>query len=129
MKLRIRGNSIRLRLTRPEVDQLVARGVVEEETRFPDGGVLRYRLVADAAAAEPGTVFREGVLTVKLPTAAIERWARETVVGLEHSTPLSSGGELTLLVEKDFECRTPKLGENDEGTYPNPDKHGNCEGT
>jgi hypothetical protein len=128
MKLRIRGNSIRLRLTQPEVGTLASGGAVEERTRFPDGAVLRYRLVSDGAAGEPGATFQDGVLTVRLPTAAVGRWARETVVGLEHTTPLNGGGELRLLVEKDFECLNPTRGESDEGAYPNPAKHPKCDG-
>ena len=44
MKLRIRGNTLRLRLSRSEVD-LVGQGKeVEESTSFPGGGKLQYVL-------------------------------------------------------------------------------------
>jgi hypothetical protein len=127
MKLRIRGNSIRLRLTQPEVAALASGGEVRESTRFPDGGVFEYRLVADGAASEPGATFADGVLTVKLPTAAAGRWARETIVSLEYAAKLRDGSELRLLVEKDFECLTPR-GESDEGAFPNPAKQPGCDG-
>jgi hypothetical protein len=127
MKLRIKGNTIRLRLTRPEVESLAASGAVEEQTHFGDGAVLRYRLVSDAAVAEPGAAFRDGQVTVRLPSAAVERWARETIVGLEHSTPLPGGGEMRVLVEKDFECLNPWHAEDEQGAYPNPDRGGACD--
>ena len=34
MKIRIKGNSIRLRLTKTEVDNFAANGFVEEKTEF-----------------------------------------------------------------------------------------------
>ena len=126
MKLRIRGNSVRLRLTRPEVEQLLTTGAVEERTCFADGGALGYRVMADAAVSEPGVAFRDGVVTVRLPPAAVERWGRATVVGLEHATPLRNGGELRLLVEKDFACLNPARGESEEGAFPNPRKGEAC---
>jgi hypothetical protein len=43
MKLRIRGDSLRLRLKRDEVDQIAAGTSIVEETHFPDS-VLTYRL-------------------------------------------------------------------------------------
>jgi Na+-transporting NADH:ubiquinone oxidoreductase subunit NqrA len=43
MKLRIRGDSIRLRLKVSEVDRIAAGESIVEETHFPDS-VLTYRL-------------------------------------------------------------------------------------
>ena len=119
MKLRMKGNSIRLRLTQPEVALLASGTAVEERTGFPGGGTLVWRLVSDHQATEPGAGFKDGVMIVWLPAAAVGRWARETVVGLEFASPLKSGGELSVLVEKDFACL--RGGRDDEAeAYPNP---------
>lgn len=120
MKLRMKGNSIRLRLTQPEVAALASGAAVEESTRFPDGAEFRYRLVSSAEASEPGATFAHGMMTVMLPTAAVGRWARETVVGLEFASALKNGGELRLLVEKDFECLNPRREDREEGAFPHP---------
>ena len=122
MKLRIKGNTIRLRLTRPEVEGLGASGVLEERTRFGDGAELVYRLVVDASATTPGATFVGGVVAVTLPAAVAQRWARENVVGLEHAVALRDGGELRILVEKDFACldRSMAAGDDLPGAYPNP---------
>ena len=58
-------------------------------------------------------------MIVWLPATAVGRWARETVVGLEFSSPLKDGGELRVLVEKDFACLRGGR-DNEAGTYPNP---------
>jgi hypothetical protein len=44
MKLRLQGNSVRLRLTRSEVERLREIGRVEESVDFGAGEVLAYRL-------------------------------------------------------------------------------------
>ena len=44
MKLRIRGNTLRLRLSRSEVDSVGQGKEVEESTSFPGGGKLQYVL-------------------------------------------------------------------------------------
>src|SRR5690349_11573414 len=44
MKLRIKGSSLRLRLTQGEVRQLEAQGEVAEQVEFGAGAKLTYRL-------------------------------------------------------------------------------------
>ena len=127
MKLRIKGNTIRLRLTEPEVGVLASEGAVEERTVFPNGSTLVYRLVSDSAARESGAGFKDGVIIVWLPTAAVGRWARGTVVGLEFVSPLKDGGELRVLVEKDFACLHSGSGGREVGAYPNPRMGGVCD--
>ena len=45
MKLRIRGDTVRLRLKRSEVERIAAGDSIAEQTHFP-GTVLTYRLEA-----------------------------------------------------------------------------------
>ena len=64
MKLRLQSNSVRLRLTRSEVERLRDTGLVEESVDFGGGEVLAYRLLSQL---EPGPVqarFRQGTVTV-----------------------------------------------------------------
>jgi len=65
MKLRILGDSMRLRLKRSEVDQLAAGTSIVEETHFPDA-VLTYRLdVTDNSGFSAS--FADSTLSVSLP--------------------------------------------------------------
>ena len=50
MKLRIRGNTLRLRLSRNEVDSVARGKEVGESTSFPGGGKLQYVLKQTASA-------------------------------------------------------------------------------
>ena len=83
MKLRLQGNSVRLRLTRSEVERLRDTGLVEESVDFGGGEVLAYRLLSQL---EPGPVqarFRQGTVTVSVATEVAQAWAAS--VGCQNS--------------------------------------------
>jgi hypothetical protein len=121
MKLRIRGDSIRLRLKRGEVDQLAAGINIEEETHFPSA-ILTYRVDISENSGITAT-FDNGCLAVNLPKSKVLDWANSDVVSLYSEQELSGSGALSLLIEKDFKCLEPghhRDCEDDEDTFPHP---------
>ena len=118
MKLRVRGNSIRLRLSQADLESLLATGAVEERVTFPAGRSLRYRLESGAGSATAD--LGDGGIVVRFPVEAIRRWAQPDEVSLEAEQPLGEGECLKLLVEKDFRCLSPREGEDDADLFPNP---------
>ena len=120
MKMRIRGDTLRLRLTRGEVDALGSGAAVEECTPFPDGSTLRYRLVAGTAFAASQSATAGGhVVIVEVPRERAAAWAASDEVGVTGAEPFSVG-PLNVLIEKDFTCITPRAGEEELDTFPNP---------
>lgn len=121
MKLRIRGDSLRLRLKRGEVDQIAAGSSIVEETHFPDS-VLTYRLDV-SENHEISASFDRGSLVISLPKSKVSDWADSDEVSLSAEQKLTGAGSLTLLIEKDFSCLEPghhRDGEDDEDTFPHP---------
>jgi hypothetical protein len=116
MKLRIRGDSIRLRLTRSEVQDLVLRGTVAETTHLPVGPAFGYQLRADALAPAATATFEAGVLGIAVPRSAAEAWAASEEVAIRADVPVA-GGALSILVEKDFPCLTVREGEDDSDAF------------
>jgi hypothetical protein len=121
MKLRIRGNSIRLRLKRGEVESLAAGNKLVEETEFP-GAAFSYSLELsdneDMVAS-----FDDGRIEVSMPREIIPEWADTDLVTLYSEQDLSGNGKLEILVEKDFSCLEPghhRNCEDDQDTYPHP---------
>lgn len=106
MKLRIKGDSVRLRLGRSEVDRLADGEVVAESTTFDPAGRqrLEYRLVADPAVGAVSAAFAEGVLEVRIPEARARSWGRSDEVGIAASQAGEGGRALRILIEKDLEC-------------------------
>ncbi|MDZ7645519.1 MAG: hypothetical protein U5K76_15655 [Woeseiaceae bacterium] len=121
MKLRIRGNSLRLRLTRGEVTTMRADGEVGERIEFPDGAALGYRLQARGDADAIRAELRESAITVVVPTADIRRWADTDAVSLQADVGLTGGESLRVLIEKDFACLADRPDEDDSDAFPHPE--------
>jgi len=122
MKLRIRGNTVRLRLKRSEVEQVASGQGVVEQTCFPDS-VLTYRL----DTSDDGTFsvsFNDGDLSIRLPESDVVRWARSDQVSIVAEQALQKSDALSVLIEKDFSCLAPghhRSSEDDADTFPHPD--------
>jgi hypothetical protein len=118
MKIRIKGNSLRYRLTRPEVERFSATGLVEERVNFGDLA-LTYVLCkteADALFAS----FKDNRITLYLPSGLVDEWVNTDKVGFDQQMPLNgTEGNLYLLVEKDYTC-LDKVEEDQSDNYPNP---------
>lgn len=121
MKLRIRGDSIRIRLKVSEVQRIAAGKSIVETTHFP-GSVLTYSLEAGGNGSMEAR-FRDDHLAVRLPMADVEKWAGTDDVSLYSEQDLGENGTLSLLVEKDFKCLEPghhRDCADDEDTYAHP---------
>ena len=120
MKLRIRDNSVRLRLMRGEVDALQKQGLVSARTGFPGAREFRYEVESSPASVTPAAFFSDNVLTVRLPESIVLAWATTEQVSIEGEQSLDDGDKLRILVEKDFACLAPREGEDESDMYPHP---------
>lgn len=115
MKLRIRGNSIRLRLNQTETENLKIHGVCEDKTEFPNGTVFSYSLVVDDKIEMPKAEFENSSIVVRIPYQSAQQWlGSDEEVGV-----YGNDGALKITVEKDFKCLVPR-GEEDENAFPHP---------
>lgn len=115
MKLRIQGNSLRLRLTRSEVARLQEHGVVEETAQFKVDGSLTYRVQRRAGADAVHADLYNGIITVHIPAGTVESWTTSDEVGL-----YAQDGPLKIAIEKDFRCLTRPREEDGPDAYPHP---------
>ena len=116
MKLRILGNSVRLRLSQTEVSDVLQDMHVSDSVDFGDSSLI-YSLqgsdVPDIRAS-----FSGNFVTVDVPAAMLQEWGTTEQVSLSHHQELPGGGNLHILIEKDFACLSPRKGEED--MFPNP---------
>jgi hypothetical protein len=118
MKLRIKGDSLRLRVGPSEVQRLIASGRVVETIHFAPGVHLSYALQHSAAAGCIAVSYAPDEVTVILPTSVAQAWANGDDVGIYSAVPNGSGS-LSLAIEKDFACVDSTHAGNRD-TYPNP---------
>jgi len=119
MKLRIKGNSLRIRLSKTEVSKLADTGYLEEQTLFPNNHFI-YALQRTEAAALSVT-FESNKITMFVPDSFIKNWSVNNVVGLDSKMPLPGDESLYLLLEKDFVCLDHTT-EDQSDNYENPNK-------
>jgi len=122
MKLRIKGNSLRLRLTRSEVQRLVEHGSVEETTAFADAVRFSYAVRLDASVHAVSAEYAAGRITVTVPEQEARQWAASELVGV-YGEVATADGVLTCAVEKDFSC-IDRDDPADADAFPNPKRDG-----
>jgi hypothetical protein len=97
MKLRIKGDALRLRLSRTEVARLVEVGSVTETIHFAPGSSLEYSV---AVGSELSVAYAENHIAVTLSAVEVRAWAQSDQKWIYGE----AGGALTVTVEKDFAC-------------------------
>lgn len=118
MKIRIKGNFVRYRLTKTEVETFCKTGFYHEKTDF-GGAVFMYALRAKKGIDALEASFDNNTITVYFPDGERSTWAISDRVGYHHDMPLPGGKQLSLLVEKDFVC-LDETAEDQSDNYPNP---------
>jgi hypothetical protein len=120
MKLRIRDNSIRLRLTQTEVDTMANHGLVKARVAVPGGSGLDYVLESSPRTEKVTATYSDGALTVLVPEHEVQQWVSTDQVSIAADEQLDDGDVLKILVEKDYACLAPREGEDESDMFPHP---------
>ena len=99
MKLRIRGNSIRLEVSKTELAKLAATGKAEDTVRFSSEQSLRYGIEVCPTGAVTATWGTDSII-VMLPKARLDLWLRRDEISVEGSQPIGGGKVLQIVLEK-----------------------------
>ena len=119
MKLRIKGNSIRVRLTKSEVEKICSGNTLEECTVFGEN-IFKYELKQSNIVNELSAGFKSDTITIFLPSSFIHDWNSNDTVGFNTTTK----DGLYILVEKDFKC-LDETTEDQSDNFENP--HTTCQ--
>jgi hypothetical protein len=112
MKIRIKGNSLRYRLTKSDIEHFSKEGYIEE-TIYLGTQKLIYalqRYPEDELTAD----FNDQKIVLYVPDYIANEWTTTDRVGFENNN-----GALYLLIEKDFKC-LDNVAEDQSDNYPNP---------
>ena len=121
MKLRIKGNSLRLRVSRSELDRFLRGERVEETIHFAPhaDAKLTYALEQKSSVSTPTVRYTAGEIAILIPAELANTWGSTDMVGIVESVSLGTLGSLDLVVEKDFACLDRSEEENHD-TFANP---------
>jgi len=122
MKIRIKGNSVRIRLSKTEVERLSSGAALEESTNFGDSR-FGYAVQPVHGGDRLTARFEKGIITMHVPESLLKNWAANSVVGFESDMTVNGSEHLHLLLEKDFKC-ADQPAEEQSDYYDNPEK--NC---
>jgi hypothetical protein len=127
MKLRIKGNSLRLRLTRSEVTKLIDIRHIEETMYFSSNeqSRLTYALGVEPDLTSATLRYEWPEVVVVLPQKEAAIWAEGNQVGIYTTVDLGPQGTLDLIVEKDFACLDGSDADKLD-TFTNPSTSGIC---
>lgn len=118
MKLRLFGDSVRVRVRKPDIQALVSDGFIEKSLRTGAGtaDVFAYRL---ELVETPGWELRSlpRGISISIPQAVANQWAATETVGISFTAPWG----VRVLIEKDFPCLEPRPGETEDGTFARPE--------
>lgn len=118
MKIRIKGNSVRYRLTRPEVEKFSKEGYLEESTEFP-GGTFYYALKAKPGIENLDVDMEDNKITMYFPDDEKLGWYQSEKVGYRNNKSIGDDKSIFILLEKDFAC-LDNVEEDQSQNYPNP---------
>jgi len=112
MKIRIKGNSVRFRLTRSDLSKLDSQHAIIETTEFMSNTFLYEIHVAEFDALAADLVDCHMIL--QLPRLMLNELVESDKVGFT-----GNSGLITLLIEKDFTC-LENVEEDQSDNFPNP---------
>ena len=127
MKLRFKGNSLRIRVTPSEVEHLLRDGVIREHVQFTANPKdrLTYSVISSLSRGTTTAAYQLGNITVSVPEIQLKKWARSEEVGVYADVALGGDRPLSVAIEKDFACLDRSDAEN-EDTFPNPNLAAAC---
>jgi hypothetical protein len=121
MKLRIKGNSLRLRVSRSELAQFQSEGRIEETIHFTAApeATLTYALESALRSSPVSVRYGSREVTVILSQDRARIWEAENEVGVYTTLDMGPAGSLEVVVEKDFAC-LDRSDEDNSDTFANP---------
>lgn len=119
MKIRIKGNTLRLRLSTKEWHSFQSHGKVEDCIEFGPHQKIIYTLRIADNTQSMEACFNNPFIMVLVPRVTAISWIEKDSVGIRGAMPLPDGNSLQILVEKDFQCLQPRQ-EDETALFSHP---------
>jgi hypothetical protein len=121
MKLGIKGDSLRLRVSRSELARILAGARVEETIHFGPTSEARLTYALESVSGGLGASVRHSAteIAIILSGGQLRSWGETGRVGIYTTVDVGLAVRLELTLEKDFAC-LDLTDEDGEDTFANP---------
>jgi len=119
MKIRIKDSTIRLRLSKQEVSELEIHGKINSQF-FVDQNTFFGYGITNNSSEEWKVKFENNNLEVFVPDIILQKFYNENEIGFDHNLYNGEENGLYILIEKDFQCLTPRAHEDESDLFTNP---------
>ncbi|MEM9547678.1 MAG: hypothetical protein AAGA77_16980 [Bacteroidota bacterium] len=121
MKIRIRDNSIRFRLSATDLKKLRKKGKLVSKCIFGTSQVFKYSVVSKKNGNSEFLCvdLKKNHISIELAASDVKEWVKTDLEGFDAIMDNGTKEGLYVLVEKDWQCLTPR-GEDESDLFPNP---------
>lgn len=119
MKIRIKDNSIRLRLTKTDVDDLRSKKIIHSETVISSSELFKYSLDVSSEIKNISARFKNGKITVSITAEMAHILTETNEITVKGEQENGADEKLFLLIEKDMQC-LDESAEDQSDMYENP---------
>ncbi len=120
MKIRIKDNTIRFRLSQTEVQVLLKEEQIQSQTVFPNGNIFVYSLVG--VEEEDNARIENNIIEIQIEKNKIKHWATTNDEGIYLNLKIPQNNDLKIAVEKDFKCLQERENEDESDLFDNPNE-------
>lgn len=115
MKIRIKDNSIRFRLTQGDVKEFKETGKVQATTAFLNNTF--YYTLEKTTLPNLQATFQDNNIQINIPINIADNWTNTDNIGFTENILIKDNLYLKILVEKDLKCLEPRVGEDESDNY------------
>ena len=123
MKIRIKDNSIRFRLSSTDLKTLKKKGKVVSRCKFGTDQEFKYSVVSKKNGNNEFLCvdLKKNHIRVELAESDVKEWIKTDLEGFDAYMDNGNSGDdqLYVLIEKDWQCLVPR-NEDESDLYPNP---------
>lgn len=108
--------------------RLVRGETVTERVRFSQTPPveLTYSLAISPVDGQIAASLVANEIKITVPRDLAKQWGTSAQVGMSHEQRLGPDATLSILIEKDFRCLSPRPGEDESDNFANPGHENNC---
>ena len=121
MKIRIKDNTLRFRLSTTDLKTLKKEGKVESRCQFGTSQVFKYSVISkknhkkEILCAE----IKKSHIWIELAESEVKKWIKSDFEGFEANIDNGTEEGLFVIIEKDWQCLKPR-DEDESDLFPNP---------